>query len=350
MSFSRCLPCSGLLLAALSTVGCSLQPQQATTDQLVNEMNRRIETISLNSVRDGRIPRFNQAKSLGCFEADFRVRDNLPLDLRQGLFSRPGSYRAQLRFANASTWDDTEKDLRGLSIKVHGIEGEPLWGEVGVQDFLLNSYPALFVATPEEFLDFIEARQNDSRLGFFLNPFDSHLKSLWILIKARKVHLSPFDIRYWSTTPFKHGADSDVAVKYSVSPCSKYHTDTPVEPGPDQLRSAMKAHLERESVCLEFGVQKRVGSMPLEDASVIWDEDDSPFQTVATLSIAPQIFDTPKALAACEALSFNPWQSLPEHAPLGRMNAVRRDVYIRAEKLRAQQRSTPLSEAKREVQ
>ncbi len=77
--------------------------------------------------------------------------------------------------------------------------------------------------------------------------------------------------------------------------------------------------------------------MPIEDASVIWDEDASPFHTVATISIHPQTFDTPEALAACEKISFNPWQSLSEHQPLGRMNAVRRETYLSASQLRTKE-------------
>ena len=53
------------------------------------------------------------------------------------------------------------------------------------------------------------------------------------------------------------------------------------------MRAAIKAHLQREAACFEFGVQvqKDPQTMPIEDASVIWDEDVSPFQTVATLTI-----------------------------------------------------------------
>jgi hypothetical protein len=306
------------------------------TEPLVAEMNQRIAAITRAAAVDGVIPRFNQAKSLGCLEATFRVHGDLDASLRQGLFSRSASYRARLRFANASQQDDTKKDIRGLAIKVFGVDGEPLWGEPGIQDFLLNSHPALFVATPEDFLAFMRARQDDAMIRFFINPFDPHLKSLWILFRARAVHDNPFNIRYWSTTPYRLGSNDSQAVKYSVTPCA----DNPQPPQPasdkDQLRAAITAHLNQAPACLEFGVQPRTrpAEMPIEDASVIWDEDAAPFHTVATLTIPPQAFDSPEALAACEKISFNPWQSLPAHQPLGRMNAVRRETYIRASQLR----------------
>jgi hypothetical protein len=109
-----------------------------------------------------------------------------------------------------------------------------------------------------------------------------------------------------------------------------------VDPGENQLRSAIKAHLRQERACFHFGVQLQTDpkTMPIEDASVIWDEKVSPFQTVATITIENQDFDNPHALATCERTSFNPWQSLAAHKPLGRMNEVRKQVYAHAVKLR----------------
>lgn len=328
----------GLFFLFLITTGvCGDEAGHATIEQLVAEMTRRVEAITLAGTENDTVPRFNQAKTVACLNAEFRVHKNISGELKQGLFAQPASYPAMLRFANATEKDDSKKDIRGLSIKLSDVPGEMLWGEPGRQDFLLNSYPALFVATPEEFLAFIRARQEDKTLRFFLNPFDSHLKSLWIVYQARKRHQSPLDIRYWSTAPFSLGKQQ--VVKYSVTPCSEDKTIRTVEAGENQLRAAIKAHLKKTPACFAFGVQLQTDpkSMPIEDASVTWDESVSPFQTVATLTIDNQPFDTPEALAACERSSFNPWQSLTAHRPLGRMNEVRRQVYAHAAKLRVKE-------------
>jgi hypothetical protein len=324
------------LLDDLTRSGRNRDDRQATLDQIVSEMNRRIEAITLAEAENDTIPRFNQPKSVACLHALFQVHENIPGELKQGLFAQPGSYPAKLRFANADNMDDSKKDIRGLSVKVFKVNGDVLWGEPGTQDFLFNSYPALFVATPEEFLSFIRARQDGKKLSFFLNPFDSHLRALWIVFKARKKHLSPLDIRYYSTVPFRLGETGGQVVKYCLTPCSSYTTSRPVNPGKNQLRAAVAAHLQRSSASFDFGVQKQTDpvTMPIEDASVIWDEEKSPFQTVATITIENQEFDDPESLAACERISFNPWQSLRAHEPLGRMNAVRRQVYQHAVKLR----------------
>ena len=348
--FTSKLPLAFLLITAVSLTSCNgAQDEPESTDNLVAEMRQRVIATTEMQQRDDLIPRFNQPKTIACLKGDFTVASELPVTLRHGLFANAGTYPVTARFANATKWDDSEKDLRGLSLQVSEIDGDTLWGEPGKQDFLLNSYPALFVATPEEFLGFMRARQTGSKLDlakFFLSPLDPHIKSLMTVLRARKKHDSPLDIRYWSTVPFAldsrlesdNTTPQDVnAVKYSLTPCSAYTTEIPVSPGENQLRAAIGAHLDQAPACFDFGVQIQTDpdSMPLEDASVTWDEDDSPFLTVATLHFDKQAFDTAEALEQCEQQQFNPWQSLPAHAPLGRMNAVRKEVYATGAYLRA---------------
>lgn len=169
-------------------------------------------------------------------------------------------------------------------------------------------------------------------LLFFL----THPKSLCTVIKSRKNHLSPLDVRYWSTVPFRLGESSNQVVKYSVIPISEYQTTQVVDAGENQLRAAINAHLQQAPAYFHFAVQKQADpqSMPIEDASVIWDEVISPFQVVATIKIENQIFDNSDSLTNCERSNFNPWQCLAAHEPLGRMNQVRRLVYANAAALR----------------
>lgn len=323
-------------LAALIPHRRGGRPHTTDIETLADEMIRRISAIMRAETKGGIVPRFNQPKTVACVSAEFWVHGDIPLDLKHGLFAREAAYPAMLRFANATRMDDSKKDIRGLSIKVMEVNGPVLWGRPGTQDFILNSHPALFVATPEDFLAFIRARQENQKLRFFLNPADPHLKSLWIAIQASKRHLSPLDIRYWSTVPFRLGEAGGQAVKYAVTPCSGYQTSRAVDAGKNQLRAAIKAHLKQGPARFHFGVQRQADSktMPIEDASVIWNENASPFQTVATITIQDQAFDSPESLSACERSSFNPWQCLAAHAPLGRMNEVRRRVYEHAAQLR----------------
>jgi hypothetical protein len=63
----------------------------------------------------------------------------------------------------------------------------------------------------------------------------------------------------------------------------------------------------------------------------LWEES---FQKVATIIIPKQDFDTAERRNFDESLAFNPWHSLPEHAPLGKVNEVRRLVYLATANLR----------------
>ena len=294
-------------------------------DELAGKMAALIKQVSQQRHKSGTVMRFNQAKSLGCFDALFTVQNDIPQGLKHGLFATPGEYPALIRFANASSHDDGKKDLRGMSVRVSEIDRQVMWGRPGTQDFLLNSYPALFAASPEAFLGFIEATLEDRVIRHFLKP--ANWKSLYIIWRARDRHHSPFDIRYWSTTPFQLGPDQ--AVKYSVRSCAGYSSGKPKEHGQHYLRGAMHQHLQNSEGCFDFMVQVQTNNsdMPIEDPSVIWDEGDSPFVPVARITFSQQEFLTKEALAQCETLTFNPWQSLEAHKPLGRMNYVRKQIY-----------------------
>jgi len=306
--------------------------------RIADEMIELIKAVSDKRYPDSPVKRFNQVKSLGCFEVDFKVLEDLPDTLRHGLFAQPGSHRARIRFANASSEDDSKKDLRGMSIKVFDVRGESLWGEPGIQDFLLNSYPALFAGTPEDFLKFIRATHRGKILKYFINPLDPHFGSLRLLMKARQKHTSPFDIRYWSTTPSQLGLDDSVAVKYSVQPTSPYQSNMPDTLTKDYLGDAMQAHLQQGPASFDFMVQLRSDpqNMPIEDASVIWDEQGSPFIKVASITVNYQNFRAQEAMCSCEETIFNPWQCQREHMPLGGINRVRKRVYSETSNYRAQ--------------
>lgn len=276
----------------------------------------------------GRMLRFNQPRHAGCLKADFAVPPDLPDELRVGLFAMPRTYPAWIRFASATSEPDTEKDFRGMSIKLMGVPGNTLYGSGDTLDFVLNSHPVLFVGTPEDFRDFVDYSVNLTPVLFFLNPFDLHLKELGIVRDGRQHHASHLAIPYWSTTPYLYGEGR--AVKYSARPCGRSRAPEPPDELTDgYLRDAMRAQMEDEGACFDFMVQFQADaeSMPIEDATVEWDESVSPFRTVARIDIPPQSFESPRQMAFCENLAFNPWRSLPEHRPLGGINRVRKDLY-----------------------
>lgn len=320
------------LAVSLGIAGCSddpspalgaenIAPNEAAIEAELIELTKAVTLARREESGDGLVRRFNQSKTVACLDAELVV-GTLPADLAVGLFATPRSYPAKLRFANATELDDREKDLRGLSIKVANVPGAvSVDGGTGVQDFTLNNYPALFAGTPEDFLSFVQATAKGRTWSYFL----THWGSLSIVLRARSNPESPFAERYYSTTPFLFGP---TAFKYSVQACDAPNPMS-VPEGADYLRDAVAKNLESGPVCLAFMAQLQTDAerMPIEDASETWPEDLSPFRKVAEIRVRPQEFRDEARMRACEALSFNPWNGLNTHRPLGGINRVRKNLY-----------------------
>ena len=68
--------------------------------------------------------------------------------------------------------------------------------------------------------------------------------------------------------------------------------------------------------------------MPVENATVEWPEDESPYQPVARLILPPQeAFSRERAEVIDENLSFCPAHSLAAHRPLGSIMRARMKAY-----------------------
>lgn len=68
--------------------------------------------------------------------------------------------------------------------------------------------------------------------------------------------------------------------------------------------------------------------MPVEDASVNWPQEESPYQSLGKIVIPAQDAYSPaRRVYADDVLSFNPFHCLPEHLPLGSINRARIKAY-----------------------
>jgi hypothetical protein len=268
--------------------------------------------------------RFNQARATACVDAEFTVLDGLAAGHRVGLFATPRTYKCVIRFANATSQSDKDKDTRGMAIKVLDVAGQGLTPGVTTQDFILNSHPVMMVGTSREFLELLEANEAGGfqRALYFL----SHIKAARIAMASRANHTCHLDIPYWSTTPSLLGT---AAVKYVTRPTSATKSQLPATLSDSYLTDAMRQRLSREEATFELLVQPQVDARrtPIEDASVEWREADSPYVPVARIRIPQQSIDDAGKAAQAEAAAFNPWHCLPEHRPLGNMNRARREIY-----------------------
>jgi hypothetical protein len=289
---------------------------------LTREFIAFLQDVSLKRHPTGVMPRFNQGRAAGCVHAEFIVSADLASDLRVGLFAQPGTHPARIRFANASSQSDTDRDTRGMSIKVSGIRGANLTQGTSDQDFILNSHPVMMVGGTRDFLTLLRSVEAGGvRTALF---FLTHPRAAAAAAASRRHATSHLEIPYWSTTPYLFGAGR--AVKYIARPASPQTTPLPSPITPNYLSERLAGHLASQDAVFDFLVQFQTDArrMPIEDASVEWRERDSPYRRVAQIRIPRQ---TPLDADTCEQLSFNPWHALTEHRPLGGFNRARREIY-----------------------
>ena len=94
----------------------------------------------------------------------------------------------------------------------------------------------------------------------------------------------------------------------------------------DWVREYHAVHRGRFELRVQLNTD--LATMPVEDASVEWDEDVSPYRTVATVETPPQeSFSPARRIYAEDVLSWRPWYGLAAHRPLGSINRVRREAY-----------------------
>jgi hypothetical protein len=287
-------------------------------------------------------------KAHGCVTAEFTVLSDVPDRARVGLFKQPATYQAWIRYSNAfsSMASDRDSDVRGMAIKVMGVEGEKLLESEKferTQDFLLINHDVFFSPNTKEYLEFSrEYVKKESPVRYLLAP--GRWRQLFTLYRASTGRVvNPLTTRYWSSVPFKHGP---AAVKYSARPCDGIVQKGKPGASPDFLREAMAQYLREREACFDFMVQFQTDpvKMPVEDSSVRWDERASPFIPVARIRIPPQAFDSERQMEYAENLSFTPWHCLPEHQPIGGINRIRKTVYETISTLRHAANSVPRRE------
>ncbi|HTU56904.1 MAG TPA: catalase family protein, partial [Polyangiales bacterium] len=329
-----------LALGQLSNQSCvareSIPPDEKLhIDRMLEAMRRK----SLSDFPKGLMRRATHAKMHGCLEARFRVEPDVAQKLaprlpqgaaaRLGLFGAPREYSAWVRFSNERPdQPDARPDLRAVAIKLLDVQGVKLLdGEEDSteHDFIMISLEAFVAKNAAEFAEMVEAIVDKRwRLVPFLLKHPSTLKQLLRVQLSGNATL--LERSYFSAVPYLLG---DVAVKYSLRPAHQPAATTAVLDDPNYLREDLTHQLARAPFVFDFLVQVQGDPklMPIEDATVVWDQAQAPFVKVASVELLQQNFDTPERNTRGENLSFNPWRCLPTHRPLGGLNRARREIY-----------------------
>lgn len=320
-------------------LGEVIQPDELQAAQrLITTLEEKIRT----TYGPGDARRDAHPKAHGCVAADFEVKDDIPAAVAHGVFQPGAHYRAKVRFSNGSpnaSGDDITGDTRGMAIKLYDVPGEKLFapaGHAGEQDFILISSPVFFINDASGYAGFFESVDSGSTLQMLKIPFLLGWRGSRNAYKMLSQTIAnPLETRYWSVVPYQLGVgQARRAVKYSVRACAEGAGEIPDNPSSNYLREAMAGTLAAGPACMEFMIQPRTADMSVEDSTTRWSEEEAPFQPVAKLTIHKQVFDTPSQNRLCENESFNPWQALPAHKPLGTVSRIRRVVYEAIRNLR----------------
>ena len=331
-----------------------IQPDEAAALAELSRLFHEVQERVLH--KQGEVRRGTHAKGTGLLKGELVIRDDLPLELAQGLFARGGRYDALVRLSQGPSEDLSDKasGQRGLSIKVLGVEGLHVEGsrETTTQDWVLGVHdPAFTDGTIQQFLrTFRPTGGQTTRLP------EGAIVAASRLARATEVALEtvgggsghlrffgkkpvhPLSDSYFSQAPLRHG---DYIAQLSAVPSPETlaiigdpASDTSDD---DVFRHSVEQYFESHEAAFDIRVQlcTDLATMPVEDAAVVWPEAESSHRIVARLVLPRQGAWTDARRAYFEErLSFNPLHALEEHRPLGSIMRARMATYPQTQDFR----------------
>lgn len=322
-----------------------------TNEELTNNIIKILKDKLKKDYDKGSFKRDAHAKCIGLLKAKFVVDDNIPKKYQVGIFEPKKEYPALIRISNSNPkiLSDKFKDFRGFSIKLLGVEGEKCMNdEKYTQDFLLVNNEIMPIGTWKLFHDAIYYTNKSMPFIFVFKLLMQHKMGVVIRsLRNMKNDTSPLDIKYFSTTPYKFG---DEVVKYCIVPKSKYKSKLPKKLTHRYLTKNMQVHLNNFEAVFDFMVQFRTDkvNMPINDASIKWDENKSPFIKLGEIRIPKQKFETKQRFELSEVMSFSPGHSLLTHQPIGDINEGRMKIYKEMSKFRNKMNNKDIFEPNKE--
>ncbi|KAB1072975.1 catalase family protein [Methylobacterium planeticum] len=339
------------------------QPDEEKVHAGMIEQFAKIQGTTLKDY--GHAVRGVHAKGHGLLTGSLEVLPGLPSHLAQGAFARPGSHEVVLRLSTnpGDILDDSVSTPRGLAVKILGVEGERMPGSEGTtQDFVMANAPAFVAPDGAAFLKNLKllAATTDTP-QVFKKAFSALMRGLETVLEAVGTK-SPTVIAlgghpethilgetFYSQVPLRWG---DYVAKVAVAPVSPELTaltgaSLNVNGKPNGLREAVTAFFAEHEGVWEVRIQllTNIATMPVEDASVPWPEDESPYVAVARITAPRQdAWGEGKVKAIDDGLAFNPWHGLAAHRPLGSIMRARGAVYPKSSGFRAEHNGCPIHE------
>ena len=307
----------------------------------------------------GRAVRFAHAKGYGLVSAEVEILDRLSPEYAQGIYATPGRHDALIRFSNGVAHlgpDATLSNALGLALKMFDIAGTTLVDDepdAGTFDYNTINMPVFFCNTAAHYL-FIQQLFTDAPSYFargkpgihqllteYLTGKGTLAEKDWawdeLLAFLGMAQLPPVNVllsTYWTMGAVRHG---DFVAKVRFAPVPAFADavelrEVDLASDADAYRRALEVELKQRP--FEFDLQMQLCTdleqMPVQDVTVEWQEAFSPFVTVAKVRLPAQDISGGDNLERMDALSFTPWRVTAEHAPLGEIQRVRKEVYRRS--------------------
>ena len=297
----------------------------------------------------GHATRSVHAKSHGLLSAELEVFDNLPEELKQGIFANPITLPVVMRFSTipGDILDDKVSTPRGLAIKIIGVQGKrlPSNEQAITQDFVLVNGPNFLSPSAKQFLfglKFLSTTtdiapnfkkiiskvlQKTAKLIESLGGNSDALKSL-----GGHPETNILGETYYSQAPILYGK---YMAKIAIMPaCNQLQAlkDLPVDLNctSDGLKKAVVDFFTKNTAEWNLCVQlcTDIEKMPIEDSSIVWPENLSPYIPVARLRAKPQIAWSPhRSIIIDDGMRFSPWNGIEAHRPLGSLMRLRKKAY-----------------------
>lgn len=212
-----------------------------------------------------------------------------------------------------------------FAIKLFGVTPPSLAAldpEAPTADLILQNHDVFFVDTGPDMCSFTDLALK----GRDEEWYATHPRTKQILAEMKKREESVLSTVLWSVLPYACGEIP--AVKYRLLPRATGASLSP-DSDPNRLRSDLKQRLLAGDATFDLALQiPRAGiSLPIDQATVRWDEADAPFTVIGTLDIPKQDLAVEGQETYGETLAFAPWRVPEANRPLGSIADSRRAAY-----------------------
>jgi hypothetical protein len=343
------------------------QPDEDQQIQQVVDSMARVNKLMFEKYRHG--IRDAHAKSHGILRGELVIYPELATPYAQGVFQTPKTYPVIIRLSTApgAIMPDGQPTFRGMAIKIIGVEGTKFLADQAdalTQDFLLVNHPVIPTGTVQTYLQQQLKLEKIAGVPEQLQEMQAKITTVaHQALHAVGIHPQPNDLgigkqnthilgeTFFTMAALRYG---DYIAKISAAPLSENVSMLAGQIIDSENDSALKelvvdffannvAEYElRVQLCTDLRI------MPVEDGSVEWPQNESPYVPVGKLVIASQQAYSPqRRVYADDVLTFNPFHCLPEHRPLGSIMRARKLAYETSSRYRHQMNAQPRIEPTR---